>query len=289
MSDVAISTTASSDLKVIEGLELKGQINTPADVIADHIRVAIRQGHPQVRPQAPTYDRVCMVGGGPSLAATEPELVALVRDGAKVVTVNGAYHWCLARNLFPKAQLVMDARPGNARFLEPYLPSCHYLVASQCHPEVWPVVAGREKVWLFHAVTADETHAQILTDYYQGQWQSVNGGSTSAHRALVALRILGHLRFDLFGVDCCWMGEAHHAYPQPENDGDRYYRVTVAPSEAPDQAREFVCSGWHLKAYEDWLKVIRVSGSQFVMHVHGDGLLAYTLATNAALVDTQEV
>jgi len=291
MSDVLVqevSGATDDTLKVIEGVELTGRINTSEEQIAANIASAIRRGHPQLRPQDVQTDRICLVGGGPSLADTESELVELLRDGAKLVTVNGAYHWALAHNLHPKTQVVMDARPENARFVEPAVPGCNYLLASQCHPATWDAVEGRERVFIMHTVRRDESHAALLDDYYLKQWQTVNGGSTVTSRALVALRLMGYLRFDLFGVDCCWTGDQHHAYPQPENEQDRRYRVRVAPSDAPDYAREFHCSAWHLKQYEDFLKVIKANGSQFLLHVHGDGLLAYTIRTNAALVDQTE-
>lgn len=291
MSDVALSASTSTtpDLTVITGLTLEGRINTDEATIAAHIAHAIRQQHPQLRPQAACYDRVALVGGGPSLADTEGELVALIRDGAKLVTVNGAYHWALAHNLTPRTQIVMDARASNARFVDPPVPQCNYLLASQCHPDVWARVRDRERVMVFHAVNREESHAALLDAYYGKHWQTVNGGTTAAHRALFALVLLGYRRFDLFGVDCCIRPDGtHHAYAQAENDADTPFAVTVAPSAAPEQTSVWHASAWMLKALEDWLKVFRVQAAgprQFVLHVHGDGLLAHCLKTSADLVD----
>lgn len=278
----------SDDHKVIEGVELKGKQNVDEETLLENIRYAIRQHHPQVRRQAPQMDRICLVGGGPSLTATEPELVQLLHEGAKLVTVNGSYHWALSRNLRPQTQVIIDARPGNERFLDPPVPGCNYLISSQCAPSVWDAVANRERVWVFHTVLRDFTAAaELLDQHYFKRWESVNGGTTVASRALYALRILGYLRYDIFGVDCCWdaEGKLHHAYPQPENEKDKRYNVTIAPGDAPDRSRTFYCSGWHLKQYEDFLQIIRAVGQQFLLNFHGDGMLAYTLATNADLSD----
>ena len=46
----------------------------------------------------------------------------------------------------------------------------------------------------------------------------VPGGSTVVLRALPLMRMLGLSQFHLFGFDSCVLPEAHHAYPQPEND-----------------------------------------------------------------------
>lgn len=271
-------------LRVLDGVTLKGSVNVSDEGLLANVRSAIRRPYPQVRPQAANGDRVVLVGGGPSLKDTESELVALVQGGAKLVTVNGAYQWCLARNLFPKSQIVMDARPSNARFVEPEIPHCNYVLASQCAPETWDAVEGRPNVWMFHAASgADGPLKELLDAHYLGQWFGVGGGTTVVTRALMLLRTLGYLRFDLFGVDSCFMHGEHHAYAQAENAADRPLKFTVAPSGAPEMGRVFECAPWHVKQFEDFLQLVRVNGEHLLLNVHGDGLLAYALAASAEL------
>lgn len=280
------ATTAAPDdiLKVLEGVELSGSINTPDARLVENIQHSIRLGHPQVRPQAPQADRVVLVGGGPSLEDTFDELKALYFAGAKVVTVNGSYQWCLDRNIRPSAQIVLDARPENARFVSPAIPQCKYLLASQCAPETWAAVDGRPDVWIWHAVAGDNDILKPTLDaYYLGQWMPTPGGTTVIMRALLLLRAMGFLRFDLFGVDSCFMGTKHHAYEQAENDTDKAYPFKVHPSGEPDKARTFWCAPWMVKQVECWLQTIRVHGHQFLVNVHGDGLLAYTLTASAGV------
>lgn len=288
MSETAVLTRSDTDiLRVIEGLELpEGQVNTDDQTIRANIRQAMRRGHPQIRRQALQRDRICLVGGGPSLDDTLPELRDLIFEGAKLVTVNGAYQWAIGHNLEPKTQIVMDARASNARFVDPPLPRCNYVLSSTCHPDVWDRVEGREKVWIWHPVQRTDVLAAELDDYYLKAWEWVSGGTTVITRALFVLRLLGFTRFDIFGVDSCWLAGRHHAYPQPENEHDPCYRVTVAPTGYDEMARAFQCSGWHLKQIEDLLRIIRVNGDHFLLNVHGDGLLAYVLRTNAAALDT---
>jgi hypothetical protein len=278
-------------LKVMEGITLEGKVNVDDDVLLDNIRSAIRRPHPQIRPQPPNNDRVVIVGGGPSLKHTEGELVDLIKRGAKLVTVNGAYQWCLDRNLIPKTQIVMDARPSNARFLSPYTPGCRYVLASQCAPETWDVVADYPDVWIFHAATGSSGPMKDLLDaHYLGQWYGVGGGVTVVTRAISLLRTVGYLRFDLFGVDCCFLDGEHHAYAQVENEQDRAFPFEVCPPDAPHLARTFHCAPWHAKQLECMLQMIRVNGHAFTLTVHGDGLLAYALQTSAdvqAALDAQ--
>lgn len=272
-------------LKVLEGIELLGEINTADDVLKEQVAAAIRRGHPQVWPTQLQPHRVALVGGGPSLASTLPELRELVFEGAMLVTVNGAYQWCLERNLKPNAQVVIDARPENARFVEPDVPGCRYYLASQCHARTWDAVHGRKYVGIFHATDPEGALKEMLDEYYLGCWTGISGGTTVASRALALLRTLGYLRFDLFGVDSCWLGDDHHAYAQPENERDRKRRFTLRVSPTADDTmwREFVVSPWHVKQFEDFLQFIRVNGQHVLLNVHGDGLLAYALRAGSAV------
>ena len=151
---------------VLEGITFEGAQNVVADVVRAQIQHAIRLGHPQVQPQGLQADRVVLVGSGPSLADTEAELVRLVHEGVVLVTVNGAYEWCLERNLRPSAQIVLDARPSTARFVAREIPRCTYYVASQCHADVWATVADYARVGIFHALGDDATAIKAELDRY---------------------------------------------------------------------------------------------------------------------------
>jgi hypothetical protein len=281
-------TPVADPLKVLEGIELRGDLNTSDDALEGHIRHAIRLGYPQVKPQPAQPDRVVLVGGGPSLASTFDELRDLAFAGAKLVTVNGAYQWCLERNLRPSAKIVLDARATNARFVSPVVPQCKYLLASQCHPETWQAVRGRSDVWIWHSMSESSVHRALLDEYYLGAWYPVIGGTTVLTRALVLLRALGYLRFDLFGADSCWLDGAHHAFDQVENRRDRRLTIQAHPTGHPEKARLFECAPWHLQQLNDFLQIVRIHGDKFLLNIHGPGLLAYALEASADLVVTEK-
>lgn len=279
------------DLKVMEATNFSltgGVVNVPDETIVEHIKAAIRLGYPQARLDAPKSDHLVIAGSGPSLNAHEKQIAQLMHKGAKLVTLNGAYQWAIERNLRPSTTIVMDARASNARFLDPAIPHCRYLIASQCHPDTWAAVAGRPNVWIFHAAGPDSAVKEVLDEYYLGNWHGVIGGTTVFTRGLMLLRMLGYLRFDAFGIDSCWMGEEHHAFRQEENDKDTRYRVKV---DAPNGAsRVFTCSAWHLKQAEDFLQTIKINGHHFLLNMHGNGMLAFMLnhAATRAVIEAQE-
>ncbi len=255
-----------------------GRMNTAEDRILANMASAVRRGHTQWRAGPIRPERICLVGSGPSLNTTIDELRQLVWEGATLVTMNGGYHWCIDHGLQPRTQIVMDARPSNARFMNPSVPKCNYVLASQCAPEVFDAVEDRPHVWIFHAVVKDEGATSSLLDtYYQGQWIGIGGGTTVATRAISLLRTAGYIRFDLFGIDCCWSGKGHHAMPQPENARDRRFNVTIGVNGAPDTDRTFSLSPWMMKQAEDLLTMMKVNGRHFTLTPHGDGLFTHAL------------
>lgn len=273
--------------QVIEGVELVGgAVNTDHATLLAHIEASIRRGHPQIKPQPFQDATVALVCGGASLNDTVDELRAVIADGAKVVTVNGAYQWCVSHNIIPSMQIVMDARPTNVRFLEPALPRCHYALASQCHPDLWDAVDRRPHVWIYHVGVNDENEPAkaVLDRYYLGTWHGIGGGTTVGTRAIALLRTLGYLRFEIFGMDSCWMGDQHHAYAQQENARDGCHRFTAHPTGHPELGRVFHCAPWHVQQIQDVIQMIRFNGQHFLLNLHGDGILAFMLRSTADLV-----
>ena len=266
---------------VVEGLTMTGCVNVEHDQVYENIRYAIRQQHPQVWNQTPHNELACIVCGGASLDDTEDELVDLWHQGAKVFTVNGSYQWCLDRNIKPYAQVIIDARPENARFLSPDRPNVRYLLASQCAKESWDAVADRELVGIWHAVDDGDPAKAILDDYYLKNWQPIQGGTTVGTRCIGLCRVLGFVRMHIFGMDCCYLNGKGHAYPMPENEIDMRLQMSFQPGDRVDLKRTFEITPWHIKHLEDTLRFIKHGGDYFVLNVHGDGLLAYALSTNA--------
>jgi SAM-dependent methyltransferase len=259
-----------------------GVLNVEQEQIRANVRHNIAQGWQQVHPHA-TNDVECMiVGGGPSLANAEmqDEIIEKRGAGVKLVTLNGAYNWALDRGLTPSAQIIVDARPFNARFTKPVVDHCLYLIASQCDPSVLEGLP-KERTYLFHAMSS--LSEDLLTAQYGDEWHTIPGGSTVLLRAIPLLRMLGYRRFHLYGCDSCLKDDAHHAYDQPEND-----KNIVMPVKLGQSGRIFYCHGWMVSQAQELLDLIRMLGDVIELEIHGDGLLAYMLRTGAELAALDE-
>jgi hypothetical protein len=268
--------------------------NTPNEVLLAQVTQNIRRGLPQVSPHQPNPATALLVCGGPSLAMTERELVEAYWKGGKVCAVNGAYQWCIERNIKPSLAIMLDAREFNARFVEADVPGCRYLLASQCHPKTFEVCRDRD-VLIWHACSAGDAEVDLICDYYfqardeQGRLTGrqttypVTLGTTVSVRAISLLRMLGLHWFDIFGLDSCWLDNRHHAYEQPENNRDGRMGVWLRPKDRDDKSVRFECAPWHMKQAQDFMALIRERGNQFQINVRGPGLIATILRTGAEI------
>ena len=165
-----------------------GVPNIEQEQIRANVRANATAGWQQVIPHETNDLEVMILGGGPSLAAFEGEIKQRRAEGVKLVTLNGAYNWALDHGLTPSAQVMVDARPFNARFTKPVVEGCKYLLASQCDPSVFEGLP-QDRTYLFY--TNVDAIKDILKEQY-GVWWSVPGGSTVLLRAIPLLRTLGY-------------------------------------------------------------------------------------------------
>jgi hypothetical protein len=192
----------------------------------------------------------------------------------------------IQRGIKPAAQIMVDARPFNARFVEPVVDTCRYLFSSQAAHEA-VVKVPKEQAWLFHSgdndtvrACFDEFCAETQTER---EWWPVYGGTTVVGRALTLLAMLGFRKIEVFGWDSCLRGDQHHAYDQPENDGQRVIDVDYG-------GRQFKCHPWMLIQAGEVQKLVRfiyghIEG--FSLNVRGDGLIAHIFNHAAELAETE--
>jgi len=255
-----------------------GEINVEEQFFIDNVKHNVAQGWQQVTPHLTNDSEVMILGGGPSLNQSEDEIRALKDSGVKVVTLNGAYNWCLERGITPVTQVMVDAREFNARFTKPVREDCMYLLASQCHPTVFEGLP-KERTYLWHTSAAQIV--PIVKEKYGAFW-SVPGGSTVLLRAIPLLRMLGFKRQHLFGCDSCLTDERHHAYTQIENDQEVVVPIVVG-------GRLFRCHPWMAAQAQEFINLIKQLGDEIELEVHGDGLLAYILEAGARMADEQDL
>jgi hypothetical protein len=259
--------------------------NVTDDVILNQVAQNICRHLPQAYPHQSNNETVALVCGGPSLKTTEKELVEAYWAGAKVVAVNGAYQWCIDRNIRPSAMVMLDARQFNSRFVQTPVPGCRYLLAAQCHPDTFDICKDRD-VMIWHCLSAGQAEVDLLSKYYFKMLNPVTQGTTVAIRAIQLLRMIGFQSFHVFGLDSCWLDDEHHGYAQPENEADKRFVTWLRPEGREDLWCHFTCAPWMMRQTMDFQDLVGKQGDNFRLHVHGNGLIAAILKISAELGST---
>lgn len=256
-----------------------GLLNEAETQIRENVRVNCAAGWQQVVPHERNELECIVLGGGPSLNAHEAEIKALRANGAKLITLNGTYNWALEHGLTPSAQVMVDARPFNARFSKPVVDDCRYLIASQCHPSVLEGLPP-ERTFLWH--TMIDLIGDLVKERYEVAYP-VPSCTTVLNTSLCLFRMLGFRRFHLFGCDSCLAPDrSHHAYAQPENDAAFVVNVMVTGG------RTFQCHYWMVAQAQQFIDLIKFLGDEIELEIYGDGLLKHILDAGASLSITEE-
>lgn len=208
------------------------------------------------------HDRpAIVVGGGPSMRPLLPMIRALRDGGAEVYATNGTVPVLYAAGIASDHQVLLDARPENVAFVAGPK-ALHYLIASQCHPDLFRAVAGHPAT-LWHPAYPE-------IDEWIGHKEAVliGGGTTVGLQALSIAYALGHRKIHLFGFDSSYSDAGDgHAYVQPLNDDDDRQEYRVGD-------RKFVAAPWMARQAMEFQTASRqLIDGDAELYVHGTGLL----------------
>lgn len=265
------------------------KMNTATDVVFDQIRSSLSRDLKQIAPADEQPDqKVIVLGSGPSLNDYVDEIKEHKANGAKIVTMNGTYAWAKEHDLWPVTQFMIDARPFNQRFVDPVDDQNLFVIASQCHPELFDKLPD-DRTFVYQC-NLDQGSVdicnEVLGTMYE-DWFPVPGGSTVMLRCLPALFMLGFRDVEVYGFDSCFMDEEHHAFDQPENDvpqkhKDRVGFVTI-------EGKRFAVEPWMLCQANEFVNCKQLLLRDMDLKVHGSGLIAHCLDSGVHRVETSKL
>jgi len=259
--------------------EILCEVNEDKDKIRENIKSNIQLNLPQVMPYETQWEKVIgIVLGGPTLKDTFPDLLEKRKNGMPVITINGSHRYCMTGGLVPSGMIMLDSREFNNRFVYPLVKECKYFISSQCHPSVFNNLKDND-VFIWHC--AGDDNFDLLQEVYGKDYYPIMGGATVALRAVHLLRMLGFHKFEMYGFDSCIMGD-HHAYEQPENDGEEVIDVVVAE-------KEFRCTAANYHQAKEFVDMISKTGEHYDLAVHGDGLISHIIKNPDSLKIKEEV
>ena len=246
-----------------EGIAVHALSNTEDATIFENVRINSRRGLSEVAPADAHAGHAVLIGGGPSLEWSLPEIERRQQDGQTLFALNGTAKFLLDHGIMADYTVILDPRAENARFVEIPVTLGH-LLASQCHPAVFER-ADAQKTWLWHFATPG------IDEHLPQQSPSpplMGGGLTVGLTAMALVFAMGYRKIHLYGYDSSDRDGEAHAYPQAEAAPEKK-RVEVWCG-----SRKFI-SGIAMyaqaEAFPRWANMLAEAGA--VITVHGDGLL----------------
>lgn len=206
---------------------------------------------------------IAIVGGGPSLKDTLPELRAF---RGPVMAAGSAHDYLSEQGITIDYCVVMDPDPLMAAYLKKPQDGCKYIVASHVAPHVLYALEGRQ-VYLFGAGgTFDLKEFNPLPVV-------MVGGRTVGTRAMGMALGLGYKQMHLFGMDSCLDKDAVHAY-EIEEDAEFDIAIRESARTVYCNGRTFKCASYMLGQATDFQRFMGIWGDKVAVEIHGDGLLA---------------
>jgi uncharacterized Rossmann fold enzyme len=258
--------------------------NTAKERIIQNARSAIARELSWFDTASEHLGHVCLVGGGPSLADTLPELKWRASIGQKVWALNGTGRFLYKNGICPDALVVADARPENVEFLAELNEGVAVYLASQCDPELFEAARDFNLDTALWHVNAPGM-AELLADERVRPVHLVGGGSTVGLNAMVLAFAAGYRKIHLYGFDSSYRADEHHAYPQGLNDKDRVIDALLGDE-------KFRTTGWMVQQVNEFQDLApHLVGDGCVITVAGDGLLpaaAKLMMENIPLTPAQQ-
>lgn len=248
-------------------VHFQAKVNTSFDVMHAQIEHNLkRQDVNVVVSCAPHKGRALICGGGPSLLDTLPQLRRHMLHGGVVFALNGVHDWLLERGITPHFHVMLDARQENVQFVQRPRETVCYMIASQCHPDVFDALKGYS-VWQW--VKWTPTVEQLPCLQSRMPLSVIGSGATVGLSTMALAHTLGFRHQRLFGFDSSYRESAHHAYPQPMNDKQNTTDIIA-------DGRRFHCGSWMAKqAMEFQALVPHFIKDGATIKVHGTGLLPW--------------
>lgn len=228
----------------------------------------------EFREQAP----IAIVGGGPSLKDTIDEL----KEYKLIMACGSVHDFLVQNNVAAKWCVLCDPDPLILNYLKLLHDDTKYLIASQCHPDVFARFKKHKdghgttyyppEHYIWHAGGENFDNKNF------GENQVVmGGGCTVGTRAIVMAHAFGYRNIHLFGFDSCLDNTYnHHSYPfdNPEVETvGNIIEIQLGGAHSP----KFKVAGYMMGQIFDFKRILEVYGKNTRFTVHGEGALKYLM------------
>ena len=244
-------------------------LNTPPEIIRSQVEANLARDLPLFVGQLANKGCALIVGGGPSLNDRLPGLRFHHRRKGIIFALNGAHDWLIERGIVPDFHVLLDARQENTRFVQKPHRAVTYLIASQCHPEVFDALKGQNVIQWNACLSNPDHDREVAETFKHKPVMMVGGGSTVGLKTINLTYLWGFRKIHLYGFDSSYKDGKNHAYRQDINDAESPTEITVS-------GKTFTCAPWMTRQAEEFQRqYAQLQGLGVSIHVHGDGLIPW--------------
>ena len=235
--------------------------------VIKRFRKVNKRGYPRVENMAEMREGIpiAIVGGGPSLNETWPDL----KRFKKIIACGSVHNHLTGLGVTPTWTVVCDPDPIMALYLTEHSPGTKYLVASACAEEVFDIVSKRDfAVW-------NCGDALIESEKWKDQGVVFGGGCTVLSRAIYIAGCFGFWNMHFFGCDTSVREDRHHAYDfkTPEEQVGE-----LVPMKLREDGPVFKVPNYLVGQLFDLQALISSNSGRIRVTVHGDGIFAEMMA-----------
>lgn len=254
------------NLNLIEGF--KSSLNTDMKTMIAQAEQNMARDLP-LFVEIPEHDGVALiVGGAPSLQDELKNLRTHKIKGGVIFALNRTHDWLIERGIVPDFHVLLDARQENVQFVRKPHKDVTYLVAAQCHPDIFKALQGYN-VTIWTACFETPEQEKEFCAKFNKPICMVGGGATVGLKAMNLAYLWGFRNIRLYGMDSSYQGAENHAYRQALNDKESRMDIHAA-------GRDFVCAPWMAKQATEFQRQYRqLVGLGCKVKVLGDGLIPW--------------
>lgn len=250
-------------------LQIKAKCVYEDDVLLNHVKAAMERPIPHFVPSPQHDHEIVLVGSGPSIRDHVEDIRKLRDQGAYIVGIKAAHDFLIEHDIIPHMALMVDPQPHIVKCFKHKRPDVFYMVASQCHPEVFDYFSDSKAV-LWHLLTGKEGEKEAI----RGE-VALGGGSTSGMRAMTLAWAMGFRKMHLFGYDSCMINYDPEKNKVQELKVDGTLSKDGEPMKLWIQGREFYANPPMAAQTTEFEKVMNAFKLQIQVRVWGDGSIPH--------------
>lgn len=271
--DDCVWTVQTCMNKVFSPAIFEQRKNVTDEYICENIRQNAGRDLPMVQ-----FKRICIVASGASLKDHLEDIRDRKAAGFDIAAMNGSHDFLIEHGITPDFMFMIDAREGkNLSFLRLANDHTTYVIASQCHPEIFEALKDR-KVLLWQVHNYEGADIAIQEAMGERQAPIFMGAYNVGQSCLGPIFAMGYRVWHLFGYDGSAPFGRKHAFEQPQN-ADEILHEMVWPldqneCEIPGLTKRYLATGTmahHAKTFVDRYNAFRDAGIE--IEILSEGLL----------------